>query len=136
MDVVKQLDQKFADLDNESKLVITMMVFAQCTVGYRRMLPLNQFHHATSFLRTEACVETAEAENPTVTQSVLEIRELLPKALADAPPFTDDEFRPHGEAFTRDFLWSDTFEEPIWYEIRHCARDAMRSLENKIMARA
>ncbi|MFE2998722.1 hypothetical protein ACFXG4_27430 [Nocardia sp. NPDC059246] len=136
MSVRDELDKKFAELDNESKLTITMLGFSQCAAGYKRFLGLNQLHHSYSFLYTEEAVSTAEATDPIVAESVAQLRDLVKEAVATPRPFHDEEFRPVGAAYERDFLWSDTFEEPVFYDIRHAARDGLRAIEAKLPPRA
>jgi hypothetical protein len=57
--------------------------------------------------------------------------------IAAAPAdYHEADLAPRGAGITRDFLWSDALEEPVWYDIRHAAREDLGMVEAQVLQRA
>lgn len=125
MDISQELDEKFAKLDDLSKLTIMFQIFSQCACSHRRFVGLGQMKHGRDYVASDAALATAERIDPSVVASIQEIRAGIEKVEADLPDYLTAEFGPSGPASTRDFLWADAFEEPVWFDIRHAARSGL-----------
>jgi hypothetical protein len=128
-DINTELDQKFQQLDDESKLMVTLLAFSQCACAHRRFLGLGQMKHAYDYLYTDDAVRTAEHVAPAVVPEIEQIREDLKTITADPPDYLEADLAPKPQAHTRDFLWADAFEEPVWFDIRHAGRQGLTALE-------
>jgi hypothetical protein len=130
MDINQELDEKFQTLDSESKLMVALLAFSQCACGHRRFLGLGQMKHAHDYIVTEDAMDTAEAVNPEVVGKIEVLRQHLEQVSAEPTDYYGEDLAPKGNVMSREFLWGDGFEQPVWFDIRHVSREGLTALES------
>ncbi|HEY7621956.1 MAG TPA: hypothetical protein VH834_19430 [Solirubrobacteraceae bacterium] len=129
MDVNEELDQKFQVLDEESKLTVALLAFSQCACAHRRFVGLGQMKHAHDYIFTAGAVSTAQRIDPAVVPLIEEIRGHVKAIAADPPDYMEADLTPKPVTREREFLWTDAFEDPVWFDIRHAARRGLTAVE-------
>jgi len=136
MDIKEELDLKFRKLDDESKLVVALWAFSQCACSHRRFVALGQLKHAHDYVVTDDATRTAAAVSPRVVEIVEEIRRHVQEVSSAPPAYLTSDLGPAGDAYRRSFLWGEAFEEPVWFQMRHPAREGLRIAEDHFRAAA
>jgi len=134
MDINEELDHAFQKLDDESRLVVAFWAFSQCACSHRRFVGLGQLKHAHDYIVTDDARRMAADVDPRAVEIVEEIRGHVQTISASPPSYLTTDLGPAGDATKRDFLWGDAFEEPVWFEIRHPAREGLRLAEDRFRA--
>jgi hypothetical protein len=135
LDVNDELDQKFQALDDNSKLTIALVSFSQCACAHRRFVGLGQMKHAHDYIFTDDAARTAQQIDPAIVGLIEEIRHNVKIVSEDPPDFMDADLAPKPVTRTREFLWSDAFEDPVWFDIRHAARRGLTTVEGVLAPR-
>jgi hypothetical protein len=73
MNIIHELDEKFAQLDDKSKLMATLPILSNCACAHRRILGLHQLKHAHDYIVGDDARRVAEATDPVVAAKVAEI---------------------------------------------------------------
>ncbi|HEY7621935.1 MAG TPA: hypothetical protein VH834_19325 [Solirubrobacteraceae bacterium] len=136
MNIIEELDEKFAQLDDKSKLMATLSILSKCACAHRRILGLHQLKHAHDYIVSDDARRVAEATDPVVAAKVAEITGHMERLAADPADCHEADLAPRGAGTTRDFLWSDALEEPVWYDVRHAAREGLGIVEAQVLQRA